>query len=144
MTLQRRRPDLLFTWVRQWRGKAKIQFCQQECALRKFSLGSLWRKRKVQRCFKFHKSEESSLGGNPPFPSLEMTLLGSEYRSTLPNGTMPFHAGFCSLSASWSRAVAVSWGRQVKWGGSIWIAPQILERFVTGAGRTPVNLWNPL
>lgn len=144
MTLQKRRPDLLFTWARQRRGNAKIQFCQQECALRKFSLGCARWNRKVQRCFKFHKSEESSLAGNPPFPSLEMTLLGCEYRNTLPNGTMPFHAGFCSLSAWWSRAVAVSRGRQVKWGSSIWIAPRIFEWVVTGPRRTPVKLWNPL
>lgn len=51
----------------------------------KFFLGSVqWKKRKgkVQKFIIFHQSIESSLGGNPHFPFVEMTLLSCEYRNT--------------------------------------------------------------
>lgn len=108
---------------------------------------SLWvlcsekeKKRKLKNYFKFHQSEESCLGGNPHFPSLEMTLLSSEYRNTKWHAALSCCFLFFICIVSPCCCCYLRKTSQVR--QRYLIAWQIFEWLATGLRRTPVTFWN--
>lgn len=75
MTLQRQRPDLLFTWVKPWRRKGKKYSTVNKNVLWGNSLWVLCDgKESCKETLNFTKARSQVLEGTPPpLPSLEMT-----------------------------------------------------------------------